>query len=320
MKRFYKTMAVLSVAVAYALSSCSVDGSFPGNDESGEVKVSENITSDNETGDEGLLTVHVKEIFALNIATDEIYFLDGIEPADCLDVDDTLAICLENERLIALTVVKDSAAVIRAGTVFIREDVSFWGNPYWRYFINADKSDADWDRLVTALGEAGKLVYEPVDDTPDEPQPPQDEYYFPTLSAWKADTPGLYRICPECSVVPFDPQTYGNYLSMDPNIPAVIRNEEEFSRIFETSNSSGIDFDTYTLIAARITTGCGIILMRSSLSETAGEYVFDTRVFLAETEVICDEPLLVLVPKIPDGSAIEATVEVLTEYDDAGLQ
>ena len=59
-----------------------------------------------------------------------------------------------------------------------------------------------------------------------------------------------------------------------------------------------IDFSAHTVLAFRIETPNGICRLTSALARTDGGYLYRVRVSMFETDVIGDEPLFVLAPRI----------------------
>lgn len=292
MKASIRLIATLlpAVMIAAAVSSCAKNDAGDGT--SG---FSLALKGQTKNGN-GVSTVFSGEdIRSFDASTGELVFMSE-ESAGLLVHYSEVTFELSGEPLFTLATV-DSRDRFICGTLFLEHT----GNR-WKAFIAYDRMSAEWQEFIVYLRDCGKL------------EDSQDGIY---LSHWTSETPGLVRITPLNSPVPFE--TYSGYVDIDPEKPAVIRCEEDFAEVFGTDRPSGIDYGRYTLIASHIYALNGIRQMTSALTSCeGGGYDFVTRLFLDDTEMVCDEPLLVLAEDLPEDAVISASVIVAEDGDGGG--
>ena len=225
--------------------------------------------------------------------TSQLLFSAGIEPGELLDDDDTALFTFGDSVPLRLPVTRELPDTKEQRLLYIHRGVGY------SYFVFGGAEDEAWSRFVAHLSATGRIITLPDPPAPSDLGDNPADGFLPQSPWENCGEMALTRLPVEALRTPLDSERL-----------YIVRDAEALEALARIDRE--IDFSAHTVLAFRIETPNGICRLTSALARTDGGYLYRVRVSMFETDVIGDEPLFVLAPRI--GEHEEVRFEYGAEY------
>ena len=223
--------------------------------------------------------------------TSQLLFTGEIDPEELLDNGDTALFTLHGTVLLRLPVTCDLPETKERRLLYVSRGLGC--------FIFGGTEDEAWSRFVAHLSATGRIIALPDPPAPSDPGDNPADGFLPQSPWENCGEMALTRLPVEALRTPLDSERL-----------YIVRDAEALEALAQIDRE--IDFSAHTVLAFRIETPNGIGRLTSALARTDGGYLYRVRVSMFETDVIGDEPLFVLAPRI--GEHEEVRFEYGAEY------
>lgn len=287
-------IASLVTATALMLVACTGDNTASSpkqpddSSEGGIVAVKDSQTP---TGEAIVLTDEMISGFV--VETSQLLLAEGVEPGEMLDEGQTVIFMLDGRELFRMPFVRELPQS-KEQRVLYAHCHSTYG---YLYFIFGGWQDEAWRMFIDRLASTGRIVELP--QAPEQPAGPDNGYVDGRThqSPWEDTGEITLARLPLTAIVS----------EIKPNRLHVIRDAATLAAMATTD--ADIDFEANTVLAVRFVTPNGIYAVESGLCRTKDGYAYRAEAKTDCTEVIGNELLLVLAPRIEQDARIDFRLE-----------